>query len=329
MSGYHAASVIADAIIKGNTKIDAKEALKACVETARKSNYEGIGLYVKNGYIPAEKSNISVSNTLEYAYDDWAIAQLAKKVGDKSVYDEFIARSVNYKNVFDKDGFVRPKDANGNFLQNFDALSTTGQGLIEGNSWNYRYFVPHDPSSLIQLMGGQQKFVAGMDSLFSMYLPDKYFAETEDITREGIIGTYVHGNEPAHHVAYLYNFAGQPKKTQKIVRKILQNQYKPTPDGLGGNDDCGQMSAWYIFSALGFYPVAPGSSQYQIGSPIVNSATIHTESGKTFNITVKNQSEQNKYIQRLLLNGKTLKGTAIDHTDIMRGGELIFEMGDK
>ncbi len=329
MSGYHSVSVIADAIIKGNTNIDANAALAACVATARKLNYEAIGDYIKYGYIPSERSNVSVSNTLEYAYDDWAIAQLAKKTGNTEIYNEFIKRSANYKNVFDKDGFVKRKDAAGRFMTNFDALSTSGQGLIEGNSWNYSFFVPHNPSDLIALMGGKKKFVSKMDSLFTMYLPDKYFAETEDITREGIIGTYVHGNEPAHHVAYLYNFADKPWKTQELVRKILNNQYKPTPDGLGGNDDCGQMSAWYIFSALGFYPVAPASDEYQTGSPIVNSAALNLENGKQLKITVQNQSENNKYVKSISVNGKVLTGTIIKHADIMNGGEIIFVMSNK
>ena len=168
-----------------------------------------------------------------------------------------------------------------------------------------------------------------MDSLFTMYLPDKYFAETEDITREGIIGTYVHGNEPAHHVGYLYNFAGVPWKTQEIVRTILHNQYKPTPDGLGGNDDCGQMSAWYIFSALGFYPVTPGSDEYQIGSPVINSALIHLENGKQLKITVKTQSEENKYVKSVSVNGKPITGNALTHHDIVSGGEIIFVMSNK
>jgi predicted alpha-1,2-mannosidase len=326
MSGYHAVSVIADAIIKGNTSIDANAALMACVTTARKSNYEGIGDYVSKGFIPANKSGVSVSNVLEYAYDDWCIAQLAKKIGNIEIYTEFIKRSENYKNVFDKDGFVKPKDADGNFLKTFDALSTNGQGLIEGNSWNYSFFVPHNPTNLIALMGGNKTFTAKMDSLFTMYLPDKYFAETEDITREGIIGTYVHGNEPAHHVAYLYNFAGKPYKTQELVRKILANQYKPTVDGLGGNDDCGQMSAWYIFSALGFYPVAPGSDEYQIGSPIINKAKINVGNGNILNITVNNQSEKNKYVKSVSINGRKINGTTINHKDIMNGGDLVFVM---
>ncbi|HMJ47520.1 MAG TPA: GH92 family glycosyl hydrolase [Ferruginibacter sp.] len=329
MSGYHSVSVVADAIIKGNTGIDANAALAACVTTARKRNYEGIGDYITLGYIPANKSGVSVSNTLEYAYDDWAIAQLAKKAGNTAIYNEFMLRSANYKNVFDKDGFVKAKDAAGKFINNFDPLSTSGQGLIEGNSWNYSFFVPHNPPALITIMGGTKKFISKMDSLFTMYLPDKYFAETEDITREGIIGTYVHGNEPAHHVGYLYNFAGVPWKTQEIVRTILHNQYKPTPDGLGGNDDCGQMSAWYIFSALGFYPVTPGSDEYQIGSPVINSALIHLENGKQLKITVKNQSEENKYVKSVSVNGKPITGNALTHHDIVSGGEIIFVMSNK
>jgi predicted alpha-1,2-mannosidase len=329
MSGYHAVSVIADAIVKGNTTIDANAALMACVNTAQKSNYEGIGDYVNMGYIPTEKLGVSVSNTLEYAYNDWAIAQLAKRIGNTQIYNEFVKRSENYKNVFDNDGFVKRKDGKGNFLNNADLLSTHGQGLIEGNSWNYSFFVPHNPVDLIKLMGGNKKFISKMDSLFTMYLPDKYFAETEDITREGIIGTYVHGNEPAHHVAYLYNFAGKPWKTQELVRRILDNQYKPTVDGLGGNDDCGQMSAWYIFTALGFYPVAPGSDEYQIGSPIINKAIIDVGNGNILNITVQNQSEKNKYVKSVSINGRTINGTAVKHSDIMNGGDLVFIMMDK
>lgn len=329
MSGYHSVSVIADAILKGSTDVDAKAALAACVTTARKRNYEGIGDYIDYGYIPSEKSGISVSNTLEYAYDDWAIAQLAKKLGDSAIYKEFIQRSGYYKNVFDVDGFVRRKGSNGQFLQEADLLSTHGQGLIEGNSWNYSFFVPHNPADLVALMGGNKQFVVKLDSLFSMYLPDRYFAETEDITREGIIGTYVHGNEPAHHVAYLYNFAGKPWKTQQVIRKILHNQYRPAPDGLGGNDDCGQMSAWYIFSVLGFYPVAPGSVDYQIGSPLVNGAVINLENGKQLRIKVVNQSDANMYVKSIAVNGRMLTGTTLTHTDIMSGGEIVFTMTGK
>ena len=178
-------------------------------------------------------------------------------------------------------------------------------------------------------MGGKKKFSARLDSLFTMYLPDKYFAETEDITRDGIIGTYIHGNEPAHHVAYLYNFAGQPWKTQERVRMILKHQYKPTPDGLGGNDDCGQMSAWYLFSTLGFYPVAPGATVYQLGSPAINKATLQLENKNTFTVEAINQSDKNVYVQKVLLNGKQLEQPTITHEDIMKGGTLTFYMTDK
>lgn len=327
MSGYHAVPVIADAIIKGNAPFDAEKALEACVTTARHRDYEGIGYYMDMGYIPDEKNGVSVSSTLEYAYDDWCIAQIAKKLGKTDIYNEFIKRSQNYKNVYDPTvGFMRAKRADGTFRKNFDPLTTNGQGFIEGNSWNYTLYVPHDPKGLIDLMGGNKRVVRYLDSLFTMELPDKFFAETEDITRDGIIGNYVHGNEPSHHVAYLYNWTDKPWKTQERIRMILKKMYKPTPDGLGGNDDTGQMSAWYIFSTLGFYPVAPGSDQYAIGSPAINKATVQLEGGKTFTIDVKNQSAKNVYIKKIELNGKPLNGLFISHADIMNGGTLTFYM---
>lgn len=330
MSGYHSVSVIADAIIKGNYTGDAKAALMACVATANKHNYEGIGDYIDKGYIPAEKNGTSVSNTLEYAYDDWAIAQLAKHLGETEIYNKFIKRSENWRNNFDKTtGFMRPRMADGSFKKDFDLLSTHGQGFIEGNSWNYSFFVPHNPEGLIQQMGGKQKFASKLDKLFSMHLPDEFFADTEDITREGIIGGYVHGNEPAHHVAYFYNWSGQPWKTQKQVRHILEMQYKSTPDGLGGNDDTGQMSAWYILSSLGFYPVAPGSEDYAIGSPAVNNAVLTLENGKNFEIEAVNQSPENVYVQKILLNGKEIKNFTLKHSDIMNGGKIVFYMNNK
>lgn len=330
MSGYHSVSVIADAIIKGNYTGDAKAALMACVATANKRNYEGIGDYIDKGYIPAEKNGTSVSNTLEYAYDDWAIAQLAKHLGETEIYNKFIKRSENWRNNFDKTtGFMRPRMADGSFKKDFDLLSTHGQGFIEGNSWNYSFFVPHNPEGLIQQMGGKQKFTSKLDKLFSMHLPDEFFADTEDITREGIIGGYVHGNEPAHHVAYFYNWSGQPWKTQKQVRHILEMQYKSTPDGLGGNDDTGQMSAWYILSSLGFYPVAPGSEDYAIGSPAVNNAVLTLENGKNFEIEAVNQSPENVYVQKILLNGKEIKNFTLKHSDIMNGGKIVFYMSNK
>ena len=330
MSGYHSVSVIADAIIKNTYRGDPNEALNACVTTANRRNYQGIGDYIDAGFIPSEKSAVSISNTLEYAYDDWCIAQLAKKLNRQDVYDTFMKRSNNWQNNFNPvNQFMQAKMADGSFKADFNPLATHDQGFIEGNSWNYSFFVPHNPLELVEKMGGKDKFAKRLDTLFSMHLPDEFFAETEDITREGIIGGYVHGNEPAHHVPYLYNWTKQPWKTQEQVRKIMNMQYKPTPDGLGGNDDCGQMSAWYIFSALGFYPVAPGSNEYAIGSPSVNKATINLENGKSFTISVKNQRVKNVYIQKMVLNGKPLLRYFINYDEIINGGELIFILGDK
>lgn len=330
MSGYHSVSVIADAIVKGNKSFDAAHALEACVATATRKNYEGLGHYINKGYIPDEKLGTSASTTLEYAYDDWCIAQIAQLQGRSDINASFLKRSASFNNLYDAaTGFMRARREDGSFKNEFDPLSTHGQGFIEGNSWNYSFFVPHDPGALISLMGGKKKFSARLDTLFTMYLPDKYFAETEDITRDGIIGNYVHGNEPAHHVAYLYNFAGQPWKTQQRVRMILKNQYKPAPDGLGGNDDCGQMSAWYLFSTLGFYPVSPGAAEYQLGSPAINKASIQLENGNTFTVEAINQSDKNVYVQKVLLNGKQLSQPVISHENIAKGGTLTFYMSAK
>ena len=325
MSGYHSVAVIADAVVKGNAPFDTNKALDAAVTTANHRDYESIGDFNDLGYIPDEKDGNSVSSTLEYAYDDWAIAQMAKKLGRMDVYDTFIKRSQNYRNVYDpKSGFMHPRMADGTFRKKFDPFTTIDQGFIEGNAWNYTLYVPHDVPGLIGLMGGEKRFITYIDSLFSYDLPDKYFAETEDITKDGIIG-----NEPSHQVAYLYDWTSEPWKTQDKIRMILKKMYKNTPDGLGGNDDTGQMSAWYIFSALGFYPVAPGSDQYAIGSPAVGHAVINLENGKTFTIIVKNQSDKNVYVQKILLNGKPLNGYFISQADIMNGGEMTFVMSSK
>ena len=330
MSGYHSVTVISDAIVKGVYNGDANAALDACVVTANKRDYEGIGDYIDKGYIPSEKNGTSVSNTLEYAFDDWSIAQAAKKLNRMDVYETFMKRSENWKNNYDASiGFMRPRLADGSFKKEFDPLNTHGQGFIEGNSWNFSFFVPQNPNGLIEAMGGKKKFGAKLDELFTMHLSDEYFADTEDITREGIIGGYVHGNEPANHVAYLYNWSGQPWKTQEKIRMILDMQYKPTTDGLGGNDDTGQMSAWYIFSALGFYPVQQGASEYAIGSPLVDHAILNLENGKQFEIEVKNQSKKNVYIKKIELNGKQYSSFNLNHFDIVNGGKIVFYMGDK
>lgn len=330
MISYHSASVISDAIVKGNTGFDREYALDAMAQTAKTGYYDGLEYYMEKGYVPEDKNGSSVSKTLEYAYDDWAIAQAAKKIGNDGVYEEFSKRSENYKNVYDsKSGFMRPRLDDGTFKTEFDALDTHGQGFIEGNAWNYSLYVPHHPSEMIALMGGEAQFTTRLDSLFTMELPDIYFENTEDISREGIIGNYVHGNEPSHHVAYLYNWTNSPWKSQDKIRMILKDQYQNGPDGLGGNDDFGQMSAWYIFSSLGFYPVAPGSTEYALGSPAVNKAEINLGKGIKFRVIAENQSPQNVYVSRVELNGNQLNEPFIHHEDIMKGGELKFYMSSE
>lgn len=330
MIGYHSVSLLADAAVKGNNGFDIQKALSAAVQTANNDWYEGLGYYKQYGYVPEDKSSNSVSKTLEYAYDDWAIAQLAKSAGREDICEEFSKRSKYYKNLFDSSkGFMRPRNSDGSFREGFDELDTHGQGFIEGNSWNYSLYVPHDPEGLRELLGGSKALETYLDSIFTMHLPDKYFEATEDITRDGIMGNYVHGNEPSHHIPYLYNFTNSAWKGHKQLREICKKMYRPLPDGLGGNDDLGQMSAWYIFTSLGFYPVAPGSDIYYTGSPNIISADIHLENGKIFKIHTENQSEKNVYVKKLILNGKELKENKISHSDIINGGELKFIMTDK
>ncbi|KRB56976.1 GH92 family glycosyl hydrolase [Flavobacterium sp. Root186] len=330
MIGYHSVSVIADAIVKGNTNFDTEKALQACVKTAKVPYFDGLEYYMKKGYVPEDKNGSSVSKTLEYAYDDWAIAQAAKKLGKTDIYNEFIERSKNYKNVYDeKTGFMRPKLNDGTFKKEFDPLDTHGQGFIEGNSWNYSLYVPQDPAEMIKMMGGNDKFKVRLDSLFNMHLPDKYFENTEDITRDGIIGNYVHGNEPSHHVVYLYNWTDSPWKSQDKIRMILKKMYRNGADGLGGNDDFGQMSAWYIFSSLGFYPVAPGSDEYALGSPLVKKAIFSLENGKNFEVETVNQSDKNVFVDKVLLNGKEISRPFLKHEDVINGGKITFYMSAK
>ncbi|SDL81856.1 alpha-1,2-mannosidase, putative [Catalinimonas alkaloidigena] len=330
MIGYHATSVIADAVAKQVGDFDKAHALEAAVNTAHVPYFDGLGDYMQYQYVPEDKSHSSVSKTLELAYDDWCIAQLAKAVGDPEVEKEFSQRATYFHHVYDPSiGYMRPKLANGQFRADFDPLDTYGQGFIEGNSWNYGLYVPHQIDTMIAMMGGKERFSQHLDSLFTMELDDKYIEHNEDITRDGIIGNYVHGNEPSHHVVYLYNWAGQPHKTQARVRMIMDAMYGPTVEGLGGNDDAGQMSAWYIFSSLGFYPVTPGSSDYALGSPLVKRAVLHLENGKTLTITAQNQSQENVYVNRVLVNGQPWDDFRISHADLMQGGEIIFEMSNQ
>ncbi len=332
MIGYHSVPVIVDAFVKGNLGNDFnyEALLDACVNTASYKPYDGLDYYMQLGYVPEDKNSSSVSKTLEYAYDDWCIAQFAKALDNKDIYNKFISRSQNFTEVYDSSiGFMRPKLSDGSWKQDFNTLSTHGQGFIEGNAWNYSLYVPHQPEQMIEMMGGKKRFVQHLDSLFTMQIDDKHFAGTEDITRDGIIGNYVHGNEPGHHIPYLYNWTDQPWKTQERVRMIMERMYSNTVDGLCGNDDAGQMSAWYVFSALGFYPVCPGSDLYSIGSPLVKNATINLENGKQLIIEVKNQGDKNIYIQKVLLNGKELKSNFFQHNDIAKGGNVEFYMSSK
>lgn len=327
MIGYHATSVIADAMAKNVGDFDHERALQASVNTANVRYFDGLGDYIDTHYVPDEKSASSVSITLEFAYNDWCIAQMAKDVNNASTEKEFLLRSEYYNNVYDpKIGYMRPKLADGTFRENFDPMDTHGQGFIEGNAWNYGLYVPQNIEKMVDMMGGKERFTQHLDSLFTMDIDEKYIANHEDITRDGIIGNYVHGNEPGHHIPYLYNWTGHPEKTQARVRMIMDTMYGPTVDGLCGNDDAGQMSAWYIFSSLGFYPVTPGSPNYALGSPLVKEAKIHLDNGKTLTIIANNQSKDNVYVQSVSVNGKTLEGNLLSHQDIMNGGELVFEM---
>ena len=327
MIGYHATSVIADAMVKGVGDFNHKHALQAAVNTSNVRYYEGIGDYIDYKYVPDDKSHSSVSKTLEYAYNDWCIAQIANKLKQHSIEEEYLKRAEYYKNVFDSSiGYMRPKLANGNFRTNFDPMDTHGQGFIEGNACNYGLYVPQDIENMIEIMGGKNKFCKQLDSLFNIEIDEKYISQHEDITRDGIIGNYVHGNEPGHHIPYLYNWTDQPSKTQERVRMIMNTMYSSSVNGLCGNDDAGQMSAWYIFSSLGFYPVTPGSSDYAIGSPLIKEAVLHLENGNTFTIKTINQSKKNVYVKNITLNGENLIGYKLKHEDIVNGGVIVFEM---
>ncbi|MCL3779376.1 glycoside hydrolase family 92 protein [Prolixibacteraceae bacterium JC049] len=330
MIGYHAVPVIVDAWMKGVRGFDVNKALEACISSATYKHYDKLDEYMKRGYVPYEASSVGSSITLEYAYDDWTIAQLSKALNKQEITQQFEKRSTNWRHIFDKStGFVRAKLANGEWKTPFDPLNTHHEGFIEGNAWNYSLYVPHDVSGLIELMGGKKRFSTHLDSLFTMHLPDKYFENTEDITREGIMGCYVHGNEPSHHVPYMYNWANTPWKTQERIAQIMKTKYLNKPDGLCGNDDCGQMSAWYIFSSLGFYPVCPGSTEYAIGAPSVKHATMQLGNGKVLTIEAPNASIENIYIQSMSVNGKKWNKSYLTHEDISNGATITFKMGKR
>ncbi len=330
MIGYHATSVIADAMVKNVGDFDRQHALEACLNTSTTKYFDGIGEYMELGYVPEDVSGSSVSKTLEFAYNDWCIAQIAHALGDTHTETDYLRRAQSYVNCYDpKVGFMRPKLADGSWKTPFDPMDTHGQGFIEGNAWNYGLYVPHDIDNMIQMMGGKEQFASHLDSLFTMEIADEYIAQNEDITRDGIIGNYVHGNEPGHHIPYLYNWTGHPEKTQERVRMIMDSMYGPYEDGLCGNDDAGQMSAWYVLSALGFYDVAPGSPYYAVGSPLVKSARIQMSNGKYLNIKVINQAPDNVCIKALFWNDELITNWSLDHRELAQGGELSFEMSGK
>lgn len=324
MIGYHAVSVIADAAAKEIEGFDRKLALKAMKHSAGLKHF-GLADYADHGFMGMEEERESVSKTLEYAYDDWCIAEFARREGQTDDYERFSARSQYYKNVFDPaSGFMRPR-TNAQWLAPFDPREVDFN-FTEANSWQYTFFVPHDISGLMTLMGGKPAFAAKLDALFAASSKTTG-REQADIT--GLIGQYAHGNEPSHHMAYLYNYANQPWKTQARVRQIMDGFYQPTPDGLIGNEDCGQMSAWFVLSAAGFYPVTPGAPSYAIGSPLFPQVRFNLENGKSFVIRARRVSKNNLYIQSATLNGRPYLKSFITHKDLMSGGELIFEMGPR
>lgn len=326
MIGYHGVSVVGDALDKG-IGIDRRTALEAMVRSANCDYYDATGVYKRLGYVPYDVKSTGSSMTLEYAYDDWVIYDAARKAGDAALAEEYRQRALNYRNVFDPEtGFARGRMSDGLWKPDPNLYDTHGQGFIEGNSWNYSMYVPHDPDGLIGLMGGDRQFVARLDSLFTEYLPDRYFAQTEDVTREGLLGMYVHGNEPSHHVPYLYMWTSQPWKTQYWVREIMDRMYRPVIDGLCGNDDCGQMSAWYIFTAMGFYPVCPGSDQYVLGAPYFPYMKVRVGEGRYLEIRAPKVSSKNRYVHGVRLNGKPWTKAYLTYSDLCGGGVLEFDM---
>ncbi len=324
MIGYHAVPVIADAYLKGIRDYDVEKAFEAMKHSASQDKL-GLKQYKELGFIPVEKESESVSKTLEYAYDDWSIAQMAKALDKSEDYKTYLKRAQNYKNVYDPDSkFMRGRFKN-TWFSPFDPYEVNFN-YTEANAWQYSFYVPQDISGFIKLMGGKKKLEAQLDDLFTAN-QNTSGRHQADIT--GLIGQYAHGNEPSHHIAYLYNFINKPEKTQKYVHEILTTLYHNAPDGISGNEDCGQMSVWYVLSSLGFYPVTPGSNEYIIGKPLFESAIINLENGNKFTIRAKGISDKNIYIQSAALNGKDYPFSFLKHEDIMNGGELVFDMGDE
>ncbi len=318
MIGHHSLPVILDTYNKGIRNYDVNLAYKAMKNQVDKNGY-----YARMGYIPADKGTGSVSVVMEYAYNDWCLAEMAKNLGKESDYLTYQQRAQFYRNVFDSTtGFMRPKNLDRSWVEPFDPTEGS-EHFVEGNSYQYSLFAPHDVSGLIKLIGRDKKFEDWLDSLFTV--KSKHDAKVIDAS--GLIGQYAHGNEPSHHMAYLYNYVGAAPKTQAMVRRILNTMYDDKPDGLEGNEDCGQMSAWYVLSSMGFYPVNPGDAKYIIGSPMFEKVTINLENGKQFIIEAKNVSDKNMYIQSATLNGKPYTKSWFSHDVITNGGKFVFEMG--
>jgi predicted alpha-1,2-mannosidase len=329
MIGYHAVPEIADATMKGIRGFDTEEALRAVVASATYGPYGSLDDYMRLGYVPVDHDDEAASKTVEYAFDDWTIARMAGALKHPEVADTFTKRAASWRNNFNvKDGFVEPRLASGDYRIPFEpAKAGAGSGFTEGNSWQYSWFQPQDEQGLINLLGGNAQLVAKLDAMFDAKVDPHQYADVEDIS--GMIGQYIHGNEPSHHLAYLYVYAHAPARTQERLQQIVESQYHPAPDGLVGNDDLGQMSAWLLFTALGFYPVAPGSNEYVIGRPFVDEATVHLPNGKAFKVVAEHLDPSNAYVKSVTLNGHSLSRMFLRHEELMQGGELRFVMSTK
>jgi predicted alpha-1,2-mannosidase len=329
MPGYSGIPVVIDASMKGFEGIDLEEVFEAVKESATGDHEPGVKKLMELGYIPGDYMVESVASSMEYAIGDWAIAQLAKKLNKDEDYNYFMKRSKAYKEYFDNETrFMRGKLTDGSWRTPFDPVRAEHRvnDYCEGNAWQYLWLVPQDPEGLIELLGGDEKYTEKLDELFSM---SSELGEEASMDITGMIGQYAHGNEPSHHTTYMYAYSGQPYKIADKVRYINNELYTDKPDGLSGNEDCGQMSAWHIFSSLGFYPVNPSNGAYVFGSPLFEEASIVLPENKKFTIIAKENSDQNIYIQSVELNGKDYKYSYITHKDIVQGGELIFNMGPK
>lgn len=329
MIGYHAVPIIADAYMKGIRGYDAQNALNAMMASATYAPYGNLGKYMKLGYVPVDSDDEAASKTVEYAFDDWTISRMAAAMNKTAVAETYKKRAAFWRNNFNRtDGFIEPRLENGGYRKPFDpAKAGSGSGFTEGNAWQYSWYQPHDEQGLVDLLGGRDKLIAKLDEMFDQKVDPATYANVEDIS--GMIGQYIHGNEPSHHLAYLYMYAGAPLKTQMRLKQIVDSQYKPAPDGLVGNDDLGQMSAWLIFTSLGFYPVAPGSNEYVLGRPFVNRARIHLPNGKLLTIESMDMKEGNDFLKDVSLNGRSLDRSFVTHEELMNGGELKFTFGSE